>query len=144
MYPIKFNNLYYERIWGGRALEKFRDNVPKDKIIGESWDISCHKNGIGTVVNGSLKGKKFNEIIEIYKDKLLGTKIKTKDFPLLIKLITADDKLSVQVHPNDEYASRVEKQDQANGYIKVCSLNFPVNISDVDYNKAKIIEEMIF
>lgn len=108
MYPIKFNNLYYERIWGGRALEKFRDNVPKDKIIGESWDISCHKNGIGTVVNGSLQGKKFNEIIEIYKDKLLGTKIKTKDFPLLIKLITADDKLSVQVHPNDEYASRVE------------------------------------
>ena len=109
MYPIKFNNLYYERIWGGKALENFRNNIPEDKIIGESWDIACHKNGIGTVVNGSLKGKKFNEIIEEYKEQLVGTEIKTKDFPLLIKLITADDKLSVQVHPDDAYANKVEK-----------------------------------
>ena len=108
MYPIKFENLYYERIWGGKGLEKFRNNVP-DGVIGESWDIACHKNGTGTVINGELKGKKFDEIIEEYGDKLLGTKMDLKEFPLLIKLITAADKLSVQVHPNDEYANRVEK-----------------------------------
>ncbi|OOM13776.1 type I phosphomannose isomerase catalytic subunit [Clostridium saccharobutylicum] len=108
MYPIKFENLYYERIWGGNGLEKFRNNVPKG-IIGESWDIACHKNGTGVVANGELKGKTFNEIIEVYGDELLGTEIDKKEFPLLIKLITAKDKLSVQVHPNDEYANRVEK-----------------------------------
>lgn len=108
MYPIKFENLYYERIWGGKDLEKFRDNVPEG-VIGESWDIACHKNGTGKVANGELKGKSFTEIIDIYGDKLLGKEIKDDKFPLLIKLITAKDKLSVQVHPNDEYAERVEK-----------------------------------
>lgn len=107
MYPIKFENIYYERIWGGKDLERFRDNIPKG-VIGESWDIACHKNGTGTVINGNLKGKRFSEIIDIYGDKLLGREIKDKNFPLLIKLITARDKLSVQVHPNDEYANRVE------------------------------------
>ncbi|WP_294401072.1 type I phosphomannose isomerase catalytic subunit [uncultured Clostridium sp.] len=108
MYPIKFENLYYERIWGGNDLEKFRDNVPEG-VIGESWDIACHKNGTGKVVNGKLKGKGFDEIIKEYGHKLLGNAIDTdKDFPLLIKLITAKDKLSVQVHPDDEYAAKVE------------------------------------
>ena len=108
MYPIKFENLYYERIWGGKDLEKFRDNV-LEGIIGESWDIACHKNGTGKVKNGKLKGKTFEEIIKLYGEKLLGSEIDTKEFPLLIKLITTQDKLSVQVHPNDEYANRVEK-----------------------------------
>ncbi len=109
MYPIKFDNLYYERIWGGDGLNKFRNDLPQDKVIGESWDIACHKNGVGTVINGELKGKKFDEIISIYKEEIIGTKINLDSFPLLIKLITANDKLSVQVHPNDEYAERVEK-----------------------------------
>ena len=108
MYPIKFENLYYERIWGGKDLEKFRDNVPEG-VIGESWDIACHKNGTGKVANGKLKGKGFDEIIKEYGHELLGHAIDIKkDFPLLIKLITAKDKLSVQVHPDDEYAARVE------------------------------------
>jgi mannose-6-phosphate isomerase len=108
MYPVKFENLYYERIWGGKHLGKFRDDIPEG-IIGESWDIACHKNGMSKVENGELKGKTFDEIIKLYGDKLLGKEIDDKEFPLLIKLITAEDKLSVQVHPNDEYANRVEK-----------------------------------
>ncbi|POO86399.1 type I phosphomannose isomerase catalytic subunit [Clostridium sp. 3-3] len=108
MYPIKFENLYYERIWGGKDLEKFRNNVPEG-VIGESWDIACHKNGTGKVANGELKGKGFDEVIKEYGNKFLGNSISIdEDFPLLIKLITAKDKLSVQVHPNDEYAKRVE------------------------------------
>ena len=103
MYPIKFENLYYERIWGGKDLEKFRNNVPEG-VIGESWDIACHKNG-----NGELKGKGFDEVIKEYGNKFLGNSISIdEDFPLLIKLITAKDKLSVQVHPNDEYAKKIE------------------------------------
>lgn len=107
MYPIKFENLYYDKIWGGRDLESFRDNLPKGNV-GESWDIACHKNGMGIVANGELKGKTFKEIIDIYGEKLLGEDLKNKEFPLLVKLINSKDKLSVQVHPNDEYARRVE------------------------------------
>ncbi|SFC57702.1 type I phosphomannose isomerase catalytic subunit [Clostridium uliginosum] len=108
MYPIKFKNMYYDRIWGGRDLGAFRNNMPEG-IIGESWDIACHKNGTGIVANGELKGKSFDQIIKLYRDEILGKEIKDSEFPLLIKLINAQDKLSVQVHPDDEYASRVEK-----------------------------------
>lgn len=107
MYPLKFNNLYYEKIWGGRALDKFRDNVPSGNI-GESWDVACHEHGISTVINGELKGKTLKELIDIYGEKLLGSKIEDKNFPLLLKIINSKDNLSIQVHPYDEYAKRVE------------------------------------
>ncbi|MGL5869959.1 type I phosphomannose isomerase catalytic subunit [Clostridium chrysemydis] len=107
MYPIKFENLYYERIWGGRGLEKFRDNMPSG-VIGESWDIACHRNGTGIIENGELKEMSFSELIKKYGNEVVGDKMDKETFPLLIKLITADDKLSVQVHPDDEYAKKIE------------------------------------
>ncbi|OBR92872.1 MULTISPECIES: type I phosphomannose isomerase catalytic subunit [Clostridium] len=107
MYPIKFKNLYYDKIWGGRDLELFRSNLPEGKI-GESWDIACHKNGMGIVENGKFKGIRFDDLIKIQGDKLLGTKIKGNRFPLLVKLINARKKLSIQVHPDDIYAKKVE------------------------------------
>ncbi|WP_234122400.1 type I phosphomannose isomerase catalytic subunit [Clostridium hydrogenum] len=107
MYPLKFENLYYDKIWGGRDLEAFRDNLP-DGNIGESWDVACHKNGTSVVANGEFKGKRLDDLIKEKGSELLGTKISPDWFPLLVKLINAKDKLSVQVHPNDEYAKRVE------------------------------------
>ncbi|WP_368489808.1 type I phosphomannose isomerase catalytic subunit [Clostridium sp. BJN0013] len=108
LYPIKFENLYYSKIWGGRDLELFRNNLPEGKI-GESWDIACHKNGMGIVANGKLKGVRFDELILREGERLLGRKIKVDRFPLLVKLINARDKLSVQVHPDNIYANNVEK-----------------------------------
>ncbi|WP_297636977.1 type I phosphomannose isomerase catalytic subunit [uncultured Clostridium sp.] len=105
MYPIIFENLYYDKIWGGRDFEKFRDNVPKGEI-GESWDIACHKNGTGVIKNGNLKGMDFNKLIQTYGKEVMGDKIGLDKFPLLIKLINSNNKLSVQVHPDDEYAKR--------------------------------------
>lgn len=107
MYPIKFENIYYEKIWGGRDLENFRKNLP-DGDVGESWDIACHPNGTGTVANGEFKGRKFNELIDKYGKELLGRSYNGDIFPLLVKLINSKDKLSVQVHPNDEYAKKNE------------------------------------
>lgn len=107
MYPIKFENLYYEKIWGGRDLSEFRNNLPEGNI-GESWDIACHPNGMSIVSNGKLKGKSFDKIIKEYGKDLLGENFQNKEFPLLVKLINSREKLSVQVHPNDEYAKRVE------------------------------------
>lgn len=107
MYPIKFQNLYYDKVWGGRDLEGFRNNLPKGDI-GESWDIACHQNGTGIVSNGRFKGLSFNELIENYKEDIFGKGISNDEFPLLVKLINSNENLSVQVHPNDEYARRVE------------------------------------
>ena len=109
MYPIRFENLYYNKIWGGRGFENFRDNMPEGEI-GESWDIACHPNGIGIVANGELKGKRFDEIISEFGHDLVGSKVSTEKFPLLVKLINSKEKLSVQVHPGDEYAKRVENE----------------------------------
>ena len=78
--------------------------------IGESWDIACHPNGIGIVANGELKGKRFDEIISEFGHDLVGSKVSTEKFPLLVKLINSKEKLSVQVHPGDEYAKRVENE----------------------------------
>lgn len=107
MYPLKFENLYYDKVWGGRDLELFRDNLPEGNI-GESWDIACHPHGMSVVSNGEFKGTKLIDLIKLKGNDLLGTEIPKDWFPLLIKLINAKDKLSVQVHPDDEYAKRVE------------------------------------
>lgn len=107
MYPLKFNNLYYNKIWGGRDFELFRDNLP-ESTIGESWDIACHPHGTSVVANGIFKGTKLDELILLKDKELLGTKISKDCFPLLIKLINAKEKLSVQVHPDDEYAKEKE------------------------------------
>ncbi|MFZ7121574.1 MAG: mannose-6-phosphate isomerase, class I [Eubacteriaceae bacterium] len=109
MYPLKFENLYYEKIWGGRDFEIFRNNLPKGNI-GESWDIACHDNGMSVVSNGKFKGKTLRELIKEYGAELLGNQCKNEEFPLLVKLINSKDKLSVQVHPDDIYAKEYENE----------------------------------
>lgn len=109
MYPIRFENLYYDKIWGGRDFENFRENMP-DGLIGESWDIACHPNGTGIVANGKYKGMGLDELIKKQGAKLIGTKLSSEKFPLLIKLINSKENLSVQVHPGDEYAAKHENE----------------------------------
>lgn len=109
MYPLKFEKLYYERVWGGRNLELFRDDLPDGKI-GESWDVACHPHGTSVISNGKFKGYRLDKLIEEQGSNILGTKISKDRFPLLIKLINASDKLSIQVHPDDKYAGEVENE----------------------------------
>lgn len=109
MYPLKFEKLYHEKVWGGRDFELFRDNLPDGKI-GESWDVACHPNGTSVISNGVFKGYKLDNLIKEKGEKILGTKISKDKFPLLIKLINASDKLSIQVHPDDKYAGEVENE----------------------------------
>ena len=108
-YPIKFKPVYKDYIWGGRYFEKFDRELP-DGILAESWELSCHKNGVSIVSNGVLVGKTLPEIIKADSENLLGTKfsVACEEIPLLIKLIDANDRLSVQVHPDDNYAAVYE------------------------------------
>lgn len=110
LYPLKFKPIYKDYIWGGRNLEKLNKNLP-DGNTAESWEVSCHKDGMSIVENGELAGKTIQEVIKYYGEEILGTSVKEKfgdKFPLLIKLIDANKDLSVQVHPNDEYAKVYE------------------------------------
>lgn len=107
LYPLKFNPIYKEIIWGGRNIsEYFGRKTPFDKTA-ESWEICERPEGMSVVSGGALSGRRLDDIISEYGEKLLGkncaAKYKNK-FPLLIKIIDANDRLSVQVHPDDAYA----------------------------------------
>lgn len=113
MYPLRFENIYYEKIWGGKGLEAYRKNVKSSKI-GESWDVACRNNGMSIVENGLYKGRNILDLIDTEKELVTGTDIYKsdflmRDFPLLVKIINTSQKLSVQVHPDDEYALSHEK-----------------------------------
>lgn len=96
-------------IWGGNRLrEEYGKSSASDKIA-ESWELSCHKDGQSVIDGGEFDGKTLSEFIETKGKAVLGTNCERFDyFPLLIKLIDAKDNLSVQVHPPDEYALKVE------------------------------------
>ena len=110
LYPLKFKKVFIEKVWGGREFEtKLGMTLPKDKKIGESWEISAHPNGMSVIENGFLAGKTLQEVYNEYKGKLVGEKVYSeyKDrFPLLIKYLDVNDRLSIQVHPNDEIAMK--------------------------------------
>lgn len=109
LYPLFFEPEYKERVWGGTALQRRLNKKIPYNNTGESWEIACHNNGNSIVKNGDLKGKTLKEILKTNSRELLGYETNEDYvFPLLIKFIDANDKLSVQVHPEDEYAKTNE------------------------------------
>ena len=111
LYPLKFKPRVKERIWGGQAIVakkgKAAGRLAKDKLYGESWDLSSVKGDVSVVANGFLKGNNLEEIIEVYMGELVGEENFEHyglEFPLLIKYLDCNDKLSVQVHPDDALA----------------------------------------
>lgn len=101
MYPLIFNPLFQERVWGGRQLASvFNKPLPEGKIIGESWEICDRPEANTCVANGEWKGQTLHEIIEREGKRLMGNVPLLKGrFPLLIKLLDARERLSLQVHP---------------------------------------------
>ena len=108
LYPLKFKKVLIPKVWGGRNLqEKLGIELPYDRNFGESWEVSSHKNGMSEVENGYLSGRQLQSLLEEFKQELVGEEIYTKygnRFPLLIKYLDVNDRLSIQVHPSDEYA----------------------------------------
>jgi len=110
LYPLKFKPQFKEKIWGGQHLKEYLNkSLPKNKKIGESWEISGIQDNISIIENGYLQGNNLQELIEIYMGDILGDRIYKQfgiEFPLLIKFIDANDILSIQVHPEDELARK--------------------------------------
>jgi mannose-6-phosphate isomerase len=105
LYPLTCEPVLKDYIWGGRKLETLLGRaLPPDKVIAESWEIAAHPHGDSKVANGSLRGRSLAELNAEYGSELTGTFARPGRFPLLVKLLDAHQKLSVQVHPGDAYA----------------------------------------
>lgn len=106
-YPMRLSSIYREKIWGGTQIPRLRGEF-SDRCIGESWDIACRSDSDNRVANGRFAGELFRTLAKRQGKALLGDGWSAASFPLLVKLIDAREPLSVQVHPDDGYAGRVE------------------------------------
>lgn len=109
LYPLQFEPILKERIWGGTKLKEVLNKPIASNITGESWEISTVENDVSVVSNGLLKGETLNQLIEQFPTEILGDKVISKfgkQFPLLFKFLDACEDLSIQVHPNDELAKK--------------------------------------
>ncbi|MCR4647542.1 MAG: NTP transferase domain-containing protein [Lachnospiraceae bacterium] len=108
---VKLLPSYKDNLWGGNKLKKMFSKDCDFDILAESWELSAHEAGQSIVNSGRNKGKLFGEYLSLIGKSNWGWKCSTfSDFPILVKLIDARDKLSVQVHPDDEYAMENESQ----------------------------------
>jgi mannose-6-phosphate isomerase len=110
LYPLKFKTIYKDKIWGGQKiktyLHKYFGDLPN---CGETWEISGVKSDVSVVDGGELNGRSLADLLEEYKDELVGKAVYERfgnTFPLLVKFIDAADDLSIQVHPDDELAKK--------------------------------------
>jgi mannose-6-phosphate isomerase len=106
--PIFLQPVFKDRIWGGTKLrEVFGYEIPSD-TTGECWGISAHPNGPSTILNGPLQGMTLDQAWQKHRGLFAGQE--GNDFPLLVKILDAKTNLSVQVHPDDDYAQQEEDE----------------------------------
>ncbi len=113
LYPFKFRAQLFHKIWGGQTIARWYDHVPSDyENVGEAWVMSDVEKYPTEVINGSHEGDTLQDLLEVYMDELVGEKVYDvfgNHFPLLLKFIDATDDLSIQVHPDDDYALENEE-----------------------------------
>lgn len=106
LYPFKLEPSLHVKVWGGRKLStEMHKSLPTEDPYGEAWEL----HDTSTIVNGALKGKTLNDIVQSHGTDLIGTGNNPDEgFPLLAKILDASAWLSIQVHPNDEQAKELE------------------------------------
>lgn len=107
IYPLQFEPILKDRIWGGEKIQTVLNKPITSKITGESWELSTVEGDVSVVANGEQKGKSLTELIDAFPSEILGTRVYERfgnQFPLLFKYLDAREDLSIQVHPNDKLA----------------------------------------
>lgn len=109
LYPLTFQPIFKERVWGGRNLERlYGKHLPPARPIGESWEISDRPDDVSVIANGAFAGRELHWLLENHRTDLLGdVPLAAGRFPLLIKLLDAQQKLSLQVHPPAAQAAKL-------------------------------------
>ena len=112
VYPFKFRPIFKERIWGGQKLHTFfGKDLPTGSKIGESWELADLPQDKSAIINGALAGETIDAAIEKFGSAIVGKDDYTPPFPLLIKILDANDILSVQVHPDVATCRRMGRGD---------------------------------
>jgi mannose-6-phosphate isomerase len=109
LYPIKFNPILKDRLWGGKKLGTALGKSIKGDRVGESWELSGVPGDVSVVANGPYAGKTLEDLIASFPEALLGAKVLERfgtDFPILVKFIDAREDLSIQLHPGDQLAKK--------------------------------------
>ncbi|AUF83422.1 mannose-6-phosphate isomerase [Mesoplasma syrphidae] len=141
MQIVKLKPFFSEKIWGCSKLKDFGFEIPENKKIGEAWVISAHNNGMSYLTDGLFKDQALKTVFENNRN-LFGNY--QGEYPLLAKIITADDYLSVQVHPDDQYAMAKHKQlgKPESWYILDCPKDAKIIYGHTAQSKAEL-ESMI-
>lgn len=108
-YPLQFEPIFKERIWGGEKLKTLLHKPIQSIITGESWELSAVEDDLSVVASSEWKGKSLTDLINECPNEILGTEVYArfgKQFPLLFKYLDAREDLSIQVHPNDALAKK--------------------------------------
>lgn len=110
LYPIRFKEFFRDKLWGGPSIKKVLGKKGATQKTGESWEISDRGKEVSVVVNGSHKGWTLQRLMEKYGQEVMGREhsMRFRRYPLLVKFLGVHDRLSLQVHPSDEFAQRYE------------------------------------
>lgn len=144
---VKLDPAFKDNLWGGTKLRTVFGKHCDYDVIGESWELSAHPDGQSRIASGRYKGLLFNEYLKMIGKDALGWKCQALDrFPILIKFIDAKQSLSVQIHPDDEYALENEGEygknemwyilDCDEGAILYCGLSREVSKDEIDQRIA--------
>lgn len=110
LYPLTFKPIFKERVWGGRRIaELYGKGLPPGRPIGESWEVTDRPGDVSVIENGPLAGRDLHWLVENHPAELFGSSVlpPPAHFPWLIKILDAQDKLSLQVHPPAEIAAEL-------------------------------------
>ena len=110
LYPLVFEPIYLGKMWGGTQIKDFlkRDDIPDlNEPVGESWELVDREGEQSVVANGPLKGATITQLVKHYGKALMGSKFTGGRFPLLVKIIDASERLSLQVHPDEQACARL-------------------------------------
>ena len=111
MYPLKMKPALKHYVWGGQQLAKAYHKAPKSELpIAESWEVSCHHDGLSIIANGPFAGQTLRELLDQHPQWISPGSQSADDFPIMLKILDAQQTLSLQVHPDDHYAAKYEKQ----------------------------------
>ena len=108
LYPLRFQPILRRYLWGGRRLESLGKQLGEGQDYAESWEVVDHGADQSRVLAGPLAGTTLAELIAHHGPALLGRHRGAAQFPLLVKFLDANDRLSIQVHPDDARAQRLD------------------------------------